>query len=44
MSPLVRLKVDVIVTVGSPGTGSAKKATSTIPIVIVTGGIQSRRD
>ena len=31
---LVRLKVDVIVTVGPPGTGSAKKATSTIPIVM----------
>ena len=31
---LVRLKVDVIVTVGPPVTGSAKKATSTIPIVM----------
>ncbi|MGH9427116.1 MAG: ABC transporter substrate-binding protein, partial [Terriglobia bacterium] len=31
---LVRLKVDIIVTAGPPGTGSAKKATSTIPIVM----------
>ena len=31
---LVDLKVDLIVTVGSPGTGAAKKATYTIPIVM----------
>jgi putative ABC transport system substrate-binding protein len=31
---LVRLKVDVIVTAGPAGTGPAKKATSTIPIVM----------
>jgi len=31
---LVDLKVDLIVTIGSPGTGAAKKATSTIPIVM----------
>jgi putative ABC transport system substrate-binding protein len=30
---LVRLKVDVIVTAGEPGTPAAKQATSTIPIV-----------
>jgi putative ABC transport system substrate-binding protein len=32
---LVDLNVDLIVTVGSPGTGAAKKATYTIPIVMV---------
>jgi len=31
---LVRLKVDLIVTVGAPGTRSAKKATNMIPIVM----------
>ena len=31
---LVRLKVDLIVTVGAPGTRAAKDATSTIPIVM----------
>jgi putative ABC transport system substrate-binding protein len=31
---LVRLKVDLIVTVGAPGTRGAKEATSTIPIVM----------
>ena len=33
---LVRLKVDVIVTVGSPAIGAAQKATTTIPIVMAT--------
>jgi putative ABC transport system substrate-binding protein len=33
---LVRLKVDVIVTAGAPSAIEAKKATSTIPIVMVT--------
>jgi putative ABC transport system substrate-binding protein len=33
---LVRLKVDVIVTAGSDGTRNAKKATSTIPIVMAS--------
>ena len=32
---LVRLKVDVIVAVGSGDTGAAKEATATIPIVTV---------
>jgi putative tryptophan/tyrosine transport system substrate-binding protein len=31
---LVRLKVDVIVTAGASGTGPAKEATTTIPIVM----------
>ena len=35
---LVRLKVDVIVTHGTPGTRAAKLATTTIPIVIATSG------
>jgi len=35
---LVELKVDVIVTHGSPGTHAAKNATSTIPIVMAAGG------
>jgi putative ABC transport system substrate-binding protein len=35
---LVRLKVDIIVTVGSPALGAARKATSTVPIVMRTGG------
>ncbi len=33
---LVRLKVDVIVTVGSPGIFAAKKASATVPIVFAT--------
>jgi putative ABC transport system substrate-binding protein len=32
---LVRLKVDVLVTAGTPGTLAAKKATTTVPIVMV---------
>jgi putative ABC transport system substrate-binding protein len=35
---LVRLKVDVIVTLGTIAAQAAKKATATIPIVIVVGG------
>jgi putative ABC transport system substrate-binding protein len=35
---LVRLKVDVLVTHGTPGTMAAKKATSTIPIVMASSG------
>jgi len=35
---LVRLKVDVIVTQGTPGTLAAKQATTTIPIVMVAAG------
>jgi putative tryptophan/tyrosine transport system substrate-binding protein len=35
---LVRLKVDVIVTAGSPGIRAAKNATTTIPIVMATSG------
>ena len=35
---LVRLKVDVIVTYGTPGTTAAKHATTTIPIVMATVG------
>lgn len=35
---LVRLKVDVIVTHGTPGTRAAKQATSTIPIVMAIAG------
>jgi ABC-type uncharacterized transport system substrate-binding protein len=35
---LVRLKVDVIVTVGSPTTRAAKDATATIPIVMAQDG------
>ena len=35
---LVRLEVEVIVTVGSPALHAATKATSTIPIVMRTGG------
>jgi len=34
---LVRLKVEVIVTTGTTGALAAKKATSTIPIVMMTG-------
>ena len=35
---LIRLKVDLIVTHGTPGTRAAKKATSTIPIVMAISG------
>jgi putative ABC transport system substrate-binding protein len=35
---MVRLKVDVIVTHGTPGVLAAKKATTTIPIVFATSG------
>ena len=35
---LVRLKVEVIVTTGTTGSLAAKQATSTIPIIITTGG------
>ena len=35
---LARLKVDVIVTVGSGDTGAAKEATATIPIVMIQAG------
>jgi putative ABC transport system substrate-binding protein len=35
---LVRLKVDVIVTAGSPAALAAKKATTSVPIVMATGG------
>ena len=35
---LVRLNVDIIVTVGSPALHAATKATSTVPIVMRTGG------
>ena len=35
---LVRTKVDVIVTHGVPGTSAAKRATSTIPIVMASAG------
>jgi putative tryptophan/tyrosine transport system substrate-binding protein len=35
---LVRLKVDVIVTAGSPAALAAKKTTASVPIVMATGG------
>jgi putative ABC transport system substrate-binding protein len=35
---LIRLKVDVLVTYGTPGTLAAKKATTTIPIVMTASG------
>jgi putative tryptophan/tyrosine transport system substrate-binding protein len=35
---LVRLKVDVIVTAGSPAARAAKETTTTVPIVMATGG------
>ena len=35
----MRLKVDIIVAVGDRGIGAAKKATKTIPIVMVSSGI-----
>jgi len=40
---LVRLKVDVIVTLSSPAARAAKKATTTIPIVMLAGGDPVRR-
>ena len=36
---LVRLKVDIIVAVGDRGIGAARKATKTVPIVMVSSGI-----
>jgi putative ABC transport system substrate-binding protein len=38
VAELVRLRVDIIVTVGIPALRAATKATSTIPIVMRTGG------
>jgi putative ABC transport system substrate-binding protein len=38
VADLIRLNVDVIVTHGTPGTRAAKKATSTIPIVMAISG------
>jgi putative ABC transport system substrate-binding protein len=38
VTDLIRLKVDLIVTHGTPGTRAAKKATSTIPIVMAISG------
>src|SRR5215510_565754 len=38
LSELVRLKVDVIVAVGAGDISAAKKATATIPIVMIQGG------
>jgi len=38
VAELVRLKVDVIVTAGTPGTLAAKQATNTIPIVMAVAG------
>ena len=35
---LVRLKVDLLVTYGTPGTLAAKQATSTVPIVMIVSG------
>jgi putative ABC transport system substrate-binding protein len=35
---LVGLKVDLILTSGTPGTRAAKSATTTIPIIMVTSG------
>jgi putative tryptophan/tyrosine transport system substrate-binding protein len=35
---LVRLKVDILVTYGTPGTLAAKKATETVPIVMLVSG------
>jgi putative ABC transport system substrate-binding protein len=35
---LVRLKVDVIVTTGTPGTQAAKQATTSIPIIMASSG------
>jgi putative ABC transport system substrate-binding protein len=36
---LVRLKVDIIVTIPTQATAAAKKATETIPIVMISGGV-----
>jgi putative ABC transport system substrate-binding protein len=36
---LVRSKVDFIIVASAPGTAAAKQATSTIPIVMVSGGV-----
>jgi putative tryptophan/tyrosine transport system substrate-binding protein len=38
VAELIRLNVDVIVTHGTPGTRAAKKATSTIPVVMAISG------
>src|SRR5215212_3906199 len=38
VAELIRLNVDLIVTHGTPGTAAAKKATSTIPIVMAISG------
>src|SRR5437762_11365629 len=38
VAELIRLKVDLIVTHGTPGTRAAKRATSTIPIVMAISG------
>src|SRR6266446_3365211 len=38
VAELIRLNVDVIVTHGTPGTRTAKKATSTVPIVMAISG------
>jgi putative tryptophan/tyrosine transport system substrate-binding protein len=38
VAELIRLNVDVIVTHGTPGTRAAKKATSTVPIVMAISG------
>src|SRR5205814_4705693 len=38
VTDLIRLKVDLIVTHGTPGTRAAKRATSTIPIVMAISG------
>ena len=35
---LVRLKVDLLVTYGTPGTRAAKQATTTVPIVMIVSG------
>jgi putative ABC transport system substrate-binding protein len=35
---LVRLKVDLLVTYGTPGTLAAKQATTTVPIVMIVSG------
>ncbi len=43
VAELVRLKVDIIVTRGFPALRAAKKATSTIPIVMITGSDPVRR-
>jgi len=43
VAELVRLKVDIIVTRGFPALRAAKKATSTIPIVMITGADPVKR-